>query len=129
MSGITNVHFSEGEPAWIQATLPVKWGGLGIRSAMHLAPCAYLASTAASDVLVHHIVPSCLQETPLPNRGEAEDLWSKDNDQPPLEGMAQQRQNIWDNLKASTIADTLLDNAHDFRARERLLTSTAKEHG
>ena len=57
VSGITNVHFSEGDPAWTQATLPVKWGGLGIRSAMHLAPCAYLASTAASDVLVRHIVP------------------------------------------------------------------------
>ena len=43
--------------------------------------------------------------------------------------MAQRRQNIWDNLKASTIADTLLDNAPDSRARARLLASTAKESG
>ena len=43
--------------------------------------------------------------------------------------MAQLRQNIWDNLKASTIADTLLDDAHDSRTRARLLASTAKESG
>ena len=36
---------------------------------------------------------------------------------------------MWDNLKASTIADTLLDNAHDSRAHARLLASTAKESG
>ena len=72
-------------------------------------------------------MPSHLRETPLPNRGEAEDLWSEDHDQPPPEEMAQQRQNIWDSLKASTIADTLLDNAPESRACARLLISTAKE--
>ena len=54
MGRITNIHY---DPAWAQATLPVKMGGLGIRSAVQLAPSAFLASAAASSDLVHHIIP------------------------------------------------------------------------
>ena len=39
---------------------------LDIQSIMHFVPCDYLASTAASDDLVRHIVPSHLHETPFP---------------------------------------------------------------
>ena len=43
--------------AWNQASLPVKAGGLGIRSAVQLAPSAFLSSAAASTDLVRHILP------------------------------------------------------------------------
>ena len=43
--------------AWSQASLPVKAGGLGIRSAVQLAPSAFLSSAAVSLDLVHHILP------------------------------------------------------------------------
>ncbi len=43
--------------AWNQVSLPVKAGGLGIRSAVQLAPSAFLSSAAASSDLVHHILP------------------------------------------------------------------------
>ena len=66
-------------------------------------------------------MPSHLHESSLLSQGEAEDLWSEDHDQPPPVGIAQQHQKIWDKLKASSIADTLLDNAPDSRARECLL--------
>ena len=66
VSGITNIHFEESDPAWQQATLPVKLGGLGVRSAVQLAPSAFLASAAASSDLVHHIVPPTLQSSPIP---------------------------------------------------------------
>ena len=32
VSAITNIHFTFNDPAWTQASLPVKFGGLGIRS-------------------------------------------------------------------------------------------------
>ncbi len=64
MSTITNIHFGEDDPAWVQATLPVKMGGLGIRNAVQLAPSAFLA---ASSDLVHRIVPLALQDSPIPN--------------------------------------------------------------
>ena len=45
VSDVTNIHFADGsDPSWIQAMLPIKFGGLGIRSAVQLAPSAFLAS-------------------------------------------------------------------------------------
>ena len=40
-----------------QAALPVRWGGLGIRSASSLAPSAFLASISASSVLIASLLP------------------------------------------------------------------------
>ena len=45
---ITNNNFEASNPAWIQATLPVKHGDLGFRSAVQFAPSAYLASAAGT---------------------------------------------------------------------------------
>ena len=41
LSGITNIHFEEDSPTWLQATLPVKMGGIGIQSAVQLAACTF----------------------------------------------------------------------------------------
>ena len=129
VSGITNVRFGEGSSAWAQATLPVKLGGFGIRCAAQIAPCAYLASTAASTDLVQHIVPPHLRDIPVPYRDEAETLWSKGHDHPPPVGTTQRHQKTWDNIKATSIADSLLETAPDARARARLLASSARESG
>jgi len=37
---------------WSQACLPVRWGGLGVRSAHQLAPSAFLASAAGAATLL-----------------------------------------------------------------------------
>ncbi len=73
---ITNIHFDKNDPAWTQATLPVKMGGLGIRSAVQLAPSAFLASAAASSDLVHHIIPRHFQGSPIPNVEDVKLLWA-----------------------------------------------------
>ena len=39
-----NIQLAESDPSWTQSTLPVRRGGLGIRSAVQLAPSAFLAS-------------------------------------------------------------------------------------
>ena len=68
VSGITYIHFGDACPTWLQATLPVKMGGgLGIWSAVQLAPSAFLASAAASSALVHHIVPPAVQGSTILN--------------------------------------------------------------
>jgi len=59
ISSVTNICFGD-DPAWTQATLPVRYGGLGFRSTVQLAPSAYLASAAASSGLVSHILPASL---------------------------------------------------------------------
>ena len=46
---------------WLQATLPVRSGGLGIRRAHQIAPSAYLASASGTAALVSVILPDRLQ--------------------------------------------------------------------
>ena len=129
LSGITNTHFNEDDPAWTQASLPVKFGGLGIRSAVQLAPSAFLASAAGSSDLVHDILPPHLQNTPLPNLDDALLLWSQGHVQSPPVGPASHRQKVWDTPKVSAVADALLDNAPDPTSRARLLAASAGESG
>ena len=68
---ITNNNFEEEDTSWIQATLPIKFGGLGFRRAVQLAPSAYLASAARSADLIRHILPSRFQKATAPLRDEA----------------------------------------------------------
>ena len=83
VSNMTNIRFEDEDPAWTQATLPVRYGGLGFRSAVQLAPSAYLASTAASSGLISHILPASLQSLPIPHLDAAVSLWSHGHDNPP----------------------------------------------
>ena len=129
VSGITNIHFEESDPAWLQATLPVKLGGLGVRSAVQLAPSAFLASAAASSDLVRHIVPPTLLSSPIPFVEEAESQWSDGDSVSPPEGTARCQQKVWDTIKAKSLVDALLDGARDSRERARLLASRARESG
>ena len=46
LSSITNCALDE--VAWVQASLPIRVGGLGIRSVVVLASSAFLASAAAT---------------------------------------------------------------------------------
>ena len=52
LSEVLNIDFSC-ESAWSQATLPVCFGGIGVRRASQLAPSAFLASAAGSYDLPH----------------------------------------------------------------------------
>jgi len=60
VSKITNINFRPDDPSWLQATLLVSCGGLGIRRASHLAPTAFLSSDRPRiDVLFDTILTSC----------------------------------------------------------------------
>ena len=48
------------QSAWEQASLPIRYGGLGIRSAVLLAPSAFLASAAGARNVVSSILPQQL---------------------------------------------------------------------
>ena len=57
LSEVLNINFVN-YAVWTQATLPVKYGGIGLRSAVQLAPCAFLASAAACTNCITTILPS-----------------------------------------------------------------------
>jgi len=41
---------------WLQAELPVRWGGLGVRGSKLIAPSAYPASVCAKKTLVSNLL-------------------------------------------------------------------------
>ena len=56
LSNIVNISL-DSDVAWLQASLPVKVGGIGIRRSTQLAPSAFLASAAGCADLIHQILP------------------------------------------------------------------------
>ena len=115
--------------AWSQASVPVKVGGLGIRSAVQLAPSTFLSSAAASLDLVHHILPPWFGSQEVPHVDSALTSWSLDQDHPPPVAPASHRQKVWDTIKVSATANDLLGNAPDALSRTRLLAASARESG
>ena len=59
LSHIVNVSL-DNDSAWLQASLPVKAGGIGIRRSTQLARSSYLTSAAGCSDLVQHILPPYL---------------------------------------------------------------------
>ena len=63
LSEVLNINLSE-ERAWLQASLPVRLGGLWVRREVQLALSAYLASAAGCSNLVQLIIPTSTTSHP-----------------------------------------------------------------
>ena len=129
LSTILNIHFGEDDPSWIQATLPIRCGGLGIRSAGQLAPSAFLVSAAACQDLAQRIIPTYLQGLLLPHKSEARAKWASTPNLVPPGEAEQKSQRAWDTPRVTATIDDLFKNAVDARSRSRSLAATSKESG
>ena len=129
MSEVTNTAMVSNDRAWIQATLPVKMGGLGVRSAVEVAPSAYLASLHMSTALVHTILPVYLSSPNPISSDDALSKWSNGHDFNPPAGDCAHNQKSWDQLRVAAVAERLLESATDDIDRARLLASRSKESG
>ena len=127
LCSITNICL--GEAAWTQATLPVHFGGLGIRSAVQLAPSAFLASLHSSQYLVNKILPPRLLSTDLLHKDIAISVWSQGHQQSPPQEKASFSQKAWDSPRVEAVSAALLDQASDAITRARLLAVSRKESG
>ena len=121
--------FLRNKLCWIQASLPVKHGGLGIRSAAQLAPSAFLASAAGSSGLVSQILPARLQEVPYAARADALSSWMQGHDSPPPPDPVAHRQRMWDLPRVCATTQALTNDAPDPRSRARLLDTCRSESG
>uniref|UniRef100_A0A1X7THK7 Uncharacterized protein n=2 Tax=Amphimedon queenslandica TaxID=400682 RepID=A0A1X7THK7_AMPQE len=74
LSDLLNVSIDIEAPLWSQASLPIRSGGLGIRSAVQLAPSCYLSSAAALHDLIFNILPDVSLPNSLPFVDEAQSL-------------------------------------------------------
>ena len=126
LESICNIQLSE--RSWLQASLPVNSGGLGIRSAVMLAPSAYLASAAGSSCIIRSVLPTHLSDALYPFHEEALQLWRGYHDQAPPESTTATQQKQWDLPVVEASFQTLLRNA-DAKSSARLLAAREKESG
>ena len=81
---------------WIQATLPIRLGGIGLRRASDLSLPAYLASISASQSLISEIT----QPDNIPHALDScFDVWSSTNPSLPEDPNLQLQ---WDDIKSSS---------------------------
>jgi len=73
LSGILNVDLSDDQ--WTRASLLVRNGGLGIRSAQMLASSAFLASAASTLKLQQSVLPPSIQTLVDKSTETAEIIW------------------------------------------------------
>ena len=129
LGSVANTLLAPNSSAWVQATLPAKLGGLGIRDAVSVAPSAFLASSHSTAELVEAILPPHISDLPAPHLEEAMLLWSAGHSHPAPEGAAASWQKGWEVAGTTTTANRLLSEAADDTERARLLAVAAPESG
>lgn len=127
LSHILNVSMDDNQ--WIQASLPVKSGGLGIRRAHQIAPSAYLASASGANSLVSSILPFRLHGFTDPHIDQALDAWKMLGGSVPPSGESSSSQRPWDQDIVTMVTDQLLATAPDDYTRARLLAISSPHAG
>ena len=126
LEDICNVSLNDA--SWSQASLPIRAGGLGIRSFAMLATSAFLASAAGSSSIAQQILPSSVAISSCPFKEEALSLWSRSHDSEPPTGANASKQREWDTPIVEAALSSLLSSA-DEPAQGRLLAAQRKESG
>ena len=110
---------------WLQASLPVRDGGLGIRSAVLLAPSAFLASAAGTTDLQARILPPAIAIIPDCSVVTALQAWSVQSQSTVPVGNEAFHQMNWDSACIQRRKEELLGRTRDPRDHARLLASQA----
>ena len=71
----TTLNVDLDDDRWRQASLPVRWGGLGVRGVALLAPSAYLASAASTTELTSALLPAHLRDVEDSGMAAARAVW------------------------------------------------------
>ena len=130
LQSILNVALDE--TCWRQASLPIWAGGLGMRSAVMLAPSAFIASAAGTAPLVSSLLPAALRNVTSDNvLMEAKRVWRTMVPSTTMEptGALMSRQRFWDAPCCASIANDLLAHSSNQSDRARLLASRASWSG
>jgi hypothetical protein len=128
----TTLNIDLTDEGWLQASLPVRWGGLGVRSAVSLASSAYLASAASTADRINTLLPERLQQLPPDAAIKAAlQIWQSAVDPSTTLPVAAHaaRQHAWDEPCCRRTAASLLETAVDDQARARLQASQQTTSG
>ena len=129
VGSITNIDLTDRQ--WLQASLPIRNGGLGIRRVASLAPSAFLDSAASTRDLQDKILIRCMATSDTAvERVLAH--WSakhSQNEDTYPEGAAAAKQRSWDTPQISSDIQTLTAGSTDRRDQARLLAISAPHSG
>jgi len=124
LSSVCNVSLTDEQ--WLQASLPVRKGGLGLRRVSSLASSAFLASAAGTRLLQDQILTRRTEAT-----GDAafdKCLASRQHQEMP-EGHAAGSQRAWDKLAISDEFDSLMSSLTEPSHKARLLAASSPHSG
>ena len=127
LSVILNINLSDDQ--WIQASLPVRSGGLGIRSATMLAPSAFLASAAGTSALQDSIISSIAAASSDPAFQANLEAWKLLSNAAVPVGLEVTKQRSWDERCISSALTNLTANVTDAISRARLLAAQSAHSG
>ena len=126
---VTNVAIDDFQ--WVQASLPVRDGGLGIRSVALLAPSAFLASAAATRDLQYQLLPAGFSDTDV-HRDNTLAIWQSRHSAPGTLtpwGAEERLQASWDKASIALGRDILVNHCTNKEDRARLLASQHAHSG
>jgi hypothetical protein len=127
MEKITNTRMDD--TAWMQASLPVVNGGLGIRHAADLALPAFIASVNSVRELINTILPQ--EMLPFSDHAMDEGVrsWIEKSKSVPPEGNHCKSQRNWESPLVQQTSNTLICQATNSKNKSRLLGVGGKEAG
>ncbi|KAG7295586.1 hypothetical protein JYU34_021841 [Plutella xylostella] len=114
---------------WTQATLPVRYGGIGIRKASDVALPAFLSSVYSTRDLFGRIITPSLGDLEVPCLTEAKIAWlnaAGPGQDIPTDTTSQR---LWDAPLCAKKEKQLLETATDAADRARLLASSTPQSG
>ena len=127
LTDVINIDLSEDQ--WTQATLPIRDGGLGIRSVAMLAPSAFLASATSTLQIQNDILPARFNGVPDNALDMTTNSWRKlsGNDIPKIELRVKQKE--WDRAVTKKNSTGLLERANGPLDKARVRAATAPHAG
>ena len=119
---IANMDLSDVQ--WIQASLPVKAGGLGIRRASSLATPAFLASYS-STVALQNIILMCTIGSIGSHYNQCAIDWSTTFSCSLLSELESHKQCTWDKPNVTTDVNYIFQSSQDTQSKARLIAVSA----
>ena len=128
LSLITNVNITDEQ--WRQASLPVKTGGIGVRSVMSIAPSAFLSSSTSTQQLQTLLLDKCAWQLSDQHFNNVLDDWCQRHYpvQPPT-GTNASKQRSWDMPSVDATFNSLFAAQPDDSHRARLTAVKAPHSG
>ena len=127
LSSILNINLDH-DGSWLQATLPVRAGGLGVRRAVQLAPSAFLSSAAGCSSLIREILPPCVHACVDPHIDLALTAWKQSHSESPPSLPESSHRRFWGAPLIAATITSLLDGASQ-QATARLLAAATPLSG